>query len=93
MKRVYLRFAILLLMLVLILPNIGSSDETVRLRDASTRRLSKTLIGHTSSVNSVYFSPDGKTLASREFGRNCSTMGCHYGETLENAHRAYEFCQ
>ena len=42
-------------------PGLG---ETVRLWDASTGELSKTLTGHMGFVLSVSFSPDGKTLAS-----------------------------
>jgi WD40 repeat protein len=39
-------------------------DYTVKLWDAQTRRELATLKGHDSTVNSVVFSPDGKTLAS-----------------------------
>ena len=42
----------------------GSGDKTVRLWDAITGRHLKTLTGHTRSVNSVSFSPDGMTLAT-----------------------------
>ena len=42
----------------------GSADHTLRLWDASTRKLIRTLTGHTESVKSVSFSPDGKTIAS-----------------------------
>ena len=38
--------------------------QEIRLWDANTGELLKTLIGHTSVVNSVVFSPDGKTIAS-----------------------------
>ena len=48
----------------------GSEDsgtcvgQEIRLWNANTGELIKTLIGHTSVVNSVVFSPDGKTIAS-----------------------------
>ena len=45
----------------------SSSDEedhTVRLWDADTGELLRTLTGHTSDVNSVANSPDGRTIAS-----------------------------
>ncbi len=43
----------------------ASRDGTVRLGDVATRQaLGPALTGHTGGVNSVAFSPDGKTLAS-----------------------------
>ena len=38
--------------------------QEIRLWDINTGELIKTLIGHTSVVNSVVFSPDGSTIAS-----------------------------
>ncbi len=42
----------------------GGGDKTVRLWDVATGALKHTLTGHTGGVNSVAFSPDGKTIAS-----------------------------
>ncbi len=42
----------------------GSDDTTVRLWDAATGALVRTLEGHTDWVRSVAFSPDGRLLAS-----------------------------
>ncbi|MDF5740080.1 tetratricopeptide repeat protein, partial [Nostoc sp. S13] len=39
-------------------------DKTIKLWDVSTGKAIKTLTGHSSTVYSVVFSPDGKTLAS-----------------------------
>ena len=42
----------------------GSSDNSIRLWNANTGTLLRTLTGHTSLVYSVAFSPDGNTIAS-----------------------------
>jgi WD40 repeat protein len=42
----------------------GSCDETIRLWDISTMTCIGTLEGHTDSVMSIVFSPDGRLLAS-----------------------------
>ena len=42
----------------------GSSDDTVKLWDMTTRQNIATFKGHASSVSSVAFSPDGNTLVS-----------------------------
>ena len=42
----------------------GSDDRTVKLWDAATGKLLANLPGHTDSICSVAWSPDGKTLAS-----------------------------
>ena len=49
----------------------GSSDKTVRLWDAASGQLVRTLEGHTDSVYSVAFSPDGRLLA---FGSDDTTV-------------------
>ncbi|MDE0314738.1 MAG: T9SS type A sorting domain-containing protein [Candidatus Poribacteria bacterium] len=45
-----------------------NSDYTVRLWDVSTGTLRNTLDGHTSYIWGIYFSPDGKTLATNGIG-------------------------
>ncbi len=45
----------------------GSSDHQIRILDAETGKLEKTLQGHTDGVVSVAFSPDGKQLLSGSF--------------------------
>jgi len=42
----------------------ASWDNTIRLWDAASGALLRTLEGHTDDVNSVAFSPDGRALAS-----------------------------
>ena len=43
---------------------LASEDRTIRLWDAASGALLRTLEGHTDYVNSVAFSPDGRLLAS-----------------------------
>jgi hypothetical protein len=47
----------------------GSWDETVRVWEASTGALLKTLQGHTAGVTAVAYSPDGKRLAAGALDR------------------------
>ncbi|NCR18128.1 MAG: hypothetical protein GPJ22_12855 [Microcystis aeruginosa LL13-03] len=42
----------------------GSADNTIKLWNLETGKEIRTLKGHDNLVNSVSFSPDGKTLAS-----------------------------
>ena len=49
----------------------GSEDKTMKLWDAATGRLIRTLEGHTDYINSVAFSPDGARVLS---GSNDQTM-------------------
>src|SRR5438034_10185214 len=62
----------------------SSSDRTIRIWDAETGVLQKTLDGHTGLVGSVTFSPDGRQLVSarseeRRVGRECSSGGAGSG--------------
>ena len=50
-------------------------DNTVRLWDATTGSPLRTLTGHTASVYSVSFSPDGNTLASGSHGTTPCVCG------------------
>ena len=50
----------------------GSADWSVRLWDASSGRLSATLLGHSSPVTALCFAPDGRSLAS----------GCRIGHVM-----------
>ncbi len=42
----------------------GRDDNTVKLWEARTGKLLRTLTGHSSDVNAVSYNPDGKTIAS-----------------------------
>ena len=71
-----------------------SVGEEIRLWNTHTGELIKTLIGHTSVVNSVVFSPDGNTIASgsghwrgyegvASAGEEVSLWNAHTGELLK----------
>ncbi len=42
----------------------GSGDKTLKLWDVATGKEIRTFVGHTSTVDSVAFSPDGRTALS-----------------------------
>ncbi len=42
----------------------GSKDKSIKLWNLKTGQEIRSLIGHTDTISSVAFSPDGKTLAS-----------------------------
>jgi len=45
----------------------GSYDDTLRLWDFATGRELRTFTGHTDTVSSVAFAPDGRTALSGSF--------------------------
>ena len=45
----------------------GSDDNNIKLWSVETGQEIKTLVGHTSSVKSVAFSPDGETVVSGSY--------------------------
>src|SRR2546426_12584722 len=59
------------------------SDNTVRIWDVSQGVTLKELKGHTSFVNSVNFSPDGKTLASGSSDNTVRIWDVSQGVTLK----------
>ena len=50
----------------------GCKDKSIKLWDARTGRLRRTLTGHTGRVESLAFSPDGRTLATGGGGGDTS---------------------
>jgi RNA polymerase sigma factor (sigma-70 family) len=58
----------------------ASSDKTVKLWDASSGRLLRTLHGHEKSVDDVLYSPDGNTLASASRDHSIRLWDAHSGE-------------
>ena len=60
----------------------GSRDSTVRIWDASSGKLLRTLEGHTSLVQSVGWSPDGKALASGSSDDTVRIWGAPSGKLL-----------
>jgi WD40 repeat protein/DNA-binding Xre family transcriptional regulator/DNA-binding HxlR family transcriptional regulator len=60
----------------------GSDDATVKLWNVDTGECLKTLWGHSSWVNSVTFSPDGRILASGSHDQTVKLWDWHTGECL-----------
>lgn len=60
-----------------------SRDKTVKLWDARTGKLQKTLIGHKGAVLSVAYSPDGKTLATGDVDATIQLWNAHTGENIK----------
>ncbi|MEH2198225.1 WD40 repeat domain-containing protein, partial [Nostoc sp.] len=54
-----------------------------KLWDVSTGKAIKTLTGHSSSVNSVVFSPDGKTLASGSYDKTIKLWDVSTGKAIK----------
>src|SRR5438045_4339725 len=61
----------------------GSYDDTVRLWDAGTGAALQTLEGHSHSVNSVAFSPDGKLVASGSYDKTVRLWDAGTGAALQ----------
>ena len=60
----------------------GSDDKTVRLWDAESGEAVATLEGHSHSVNSVVFSPDGKRVASGSWDKTVRLWDAESGEAI-----------
>ena len=62
----------------------AGGDGKIRLWDAASGRLTRTLAGHTKAVRGVAFSPDGKLLASGSSDRTAKLWNPATGEELAN---------
>ena len=58
----------------------GGYEQTIWLWDVATGQHKTTLTGHTDSVNSIAFSPDGETFASGSRDRTIRFWGTATGE-------------
>ena len=63
--------------------------KVIHLLDVATSKSIATLSGHTNDVNSVHFSPDGKTLASRKVDRTMRLLNFGYIRMKINIHPYY----
>ena len=68
---------------------MGEWDDTIRLWDVVTGTHKRTLTGHTDSVWSVAFSPDGGTLASGSRDHTIRLWDVVTGTHKADTHRAY----
>ena len=60
----------------------GSDDKTVKLWEARSGKLLRTLEGHTGPVDIVAFSPDGRLLASKSDDHTIRLWSCETWETV-----------
>ena len=60
----------------------SSSDDTIKLWDARSGEVLRTLEGHTEGVDSVVFTPDGNTLASGSDDKTIKLWNASSGELL-----------
>lgn len=60
----------------------GGNDKSIKLWDAATGRLLRTLTGHLSDINSLAFSPDASRLASASFDGTVRLWDIETGKTL-----------
>src|SRR6185436_9481693 len=60
----------------------GSSDHTVRIWNAATGQLLRTMFGHEEVVEHVAFSPDGNRIASGSWDDTVRVWDAHSGKSL-----------
>lgn len=63
----------------------GSDDKTVKIWDAATGTILRSLRGHSGTVTSVFFSPDGKTLISSGKDKTVRVWDASTGEPLQRS--------
>ncbi len=71
----------------------GSNDRVVKLWDAVTNREMLTLKGHSDSIYSVVFSPDGKRLATGSGDHTVRLWDATPGQKMLTSQRASGFDQ
>jgi serine/threonine protein kinase len=63
----------------------GGDDKTVKIWDAATGTILRSLRGHLHSVTSVFFSPDGKTLMSGGKDKTVRVWDAATGDALQSS--------